>query len=256
MRHYFIAVMLLLGLGAPQLTAEIPTVLTDKIRDGIGVIDLLKDASSAELSTYLSSGVMFLGVDVNEHAAGLESQSSAGIAIKQIELVLTTVDGDVSFTDFYTNTTAMIQEAGASEAQEFYTLFGTTGSSELNGNSDFDISSYDDVIEVRDISVEGEILGATLNVTFVETSGTGANEEFFDFSNGFEEMAILASEDASVIDGAELGLSENDLPATISYSTSTTPMAHTNVPEPSLILALLVGLMAFITGGTNQLYTA
>jgi hypothetical protein len=136
MKQNFAAVFVVLLLAAPHLAADIPTVLTDKIRDGSGVVDLFKDTTSAELSSYLSSGVMFLGVDVNEHAAGLESQSSAGIAIKQVELVLTTADGDISFTDFYTNTTAMIQEAGASEAQEFYTLFGTTGSSELNGKRD------------------------------------------------------------------------------------------------------------------------
>jgi hypothetical protein len=91
-------------------------------------------------------------------------------------------------------------------------------------------------------------------VTFVETSGTGDNEEFFDFSNGYEELAIFAKEDASTVDNADIGLIESDVPSTISYSTSSEPMAHTNVPEPSMVLALLVGVMVLLIGGHNPLY--
>ena len=51
---------------------------------------------------------MFLGVDLNEDASGLEESTSQGVAIKEVELVLTTTEGTFSFTTFYTNTTAMI----------------------------------------------------------------------------------------------------------------------------------------------------
>ena len=118
---------------AVKAWAEIPTVLTDTISKGDGVIDIFKDATGAELEEYLQSGTLYLGVDLNEDASGLESSTSAGVAIKQMELIITTTEGDFSFTEFYTNTTAMIQEAGATEAQEYNTLFGSAGGSDITG---------------------------------------------------------------------------------------------------------------------------
>jgi len=121
-------------LSGRGLQAQIPTVLTDKVFKGSGTIDLLKDVSSAELQQYLTgTGGLLLGVDVNEAADGNESSTSAGIAIKQLELVLRTTAGTFSFSDFFTSTTAMIQEAGTSGAQVFYTVFGKTGSSQITG---------------------------------------------------------------------------------------------------------------------------
>ena len=112
--------------------AEIPTVLTDTIRNGDGVIDIFADASGAELQEYLQSesGTLYLGVDLNEAASGNESSTTAGVAIKEMELIITTTEGDFSFTEFYTNTTAMIQEAGATGTQEYSTLFGSDGGSD------------------------------------------------------------------------------------------------------------------------------
>jgi hypothetical protein len=88
----FISVLL----TAVPAGAEIPTVLTDKIRNGSGVIDVFKDASGAELQDYLQSGTLYLGVDLNEDASGIESSTSAGVAIKQMRLIITTTDGDFS----------------------------------------------------------------------------------------------------------------------------------------------------------------
>jgi hypothetical protein len=43
--------------------AEIPTVLTDRIRHGDGVIDLFKDITGSELMQQLQEGTLYLGVD-------------------------------------------------------------------------------------------------------------------------------------------------------------------------------------------------
>ena len=153
------------------------------------------------------------------------------MAIKEVELILQTSDGDFSFTNFYTNTTAVILESGATEAAEYNTLFGQTGSSQITSTVEgFDLSSFDDVIEIRDISFTGNITGAQIRISFLETAKkAGDNEEFFDFSAGFEDFAILSASDAQLLDNADIGLT--DAPTTVSYTTST--RSGGDIGEPS-----------------------
>jgi hypothetical protein len=226
----YIIVLLLLLMAIPA-RSEIPTVLTDNIKDGDGVIDVFKDVTGAELKEHLQGGTLNLGVDLNEAASGNESSTSAGVAIKEMELVIKTTNGDISFTEFYTNTTAMIQEAGATEAQEYHTLFGSAGGSDITGStSNFDISNFDDVITFENIQIDGEIIGAELRVTFLDTAKTGENETFFDYSAGFEEFAILTSADAAAIESADIGLA--DAPGSVSYNVD----APSGTPEPAWFL--------------------
>jgi len=226
----YIIILALLVTAAPA-GAEIPTVLTDKIRNGDGVIDLFQDVTGDELQQYLQGETMYLGIDLNEDASGNESSTSAGVAIKEMELIIKTTEGDISFTEFYTNTTAMIQEAGSTQASEYYTLFGSAGGSDITGStSSFDLSAFDDVIVLDNIQVSGEIIGAELRVTFLNTDKTGDNETFFDYSAGFEEFAILTSTDASLLDSANIGVA--DAPQTVSYSVD----APSGTPEPAWFL--------------------
>jgi hypothetical protein len=220
--------------------AEIPTVLTDKIRNGDGIIDIFKDATSTELQSYLEGGTLFLGVDINEDASGNESSTSSGVAIKQAELLITTTEGDFSFSEYYTNTTALISETGSTEAQEFNTLFGNSGSNQLTGStSNFDISTFDDVLEIRNVNVTGDILAAELRVTFLDTAQTGDNETFFDYSAGFEEFAILTTSDAKTLDSADIGL--GDAPQNIAYNVS----APSGTPEPQWYLLMALPAVFF-----------
>lgn len=230
--------------------AEVPTVLTDTIKSGSGIIDVMKDVTASELEDTLSGGTLFLGVDINENASGLEKSTSQGVAIKEVELVLRTTEGDFSFTNYYTNTTAMIQESGATEAAEYNTLFGQSGSSQItSGTEGFDLSTFDDVIEVRDISYSGEILGAEIRVTFLDTANkAGDNESFFDYSAGFEDLAILSESDARLLDNANIGLAE--APSTVTYTASTPSggdlSAPSGAPEPALVLlAALAGIFLY-----------
>ena len=97
------SLILALLVTATAAQAQIPTILTDTIKQGDGVIDVIQDVSPASLQDYLSDGTVFLGVDVNEDASGLEKASSQGVAIKEVELLIQTTAGDFSFTSFYTN---------------------------------------------------------------------------------------------------------------------------------------------------------
>jgi len=138
----------------------------------------------------------------------------------------------------------MIQESGAAQAQEFFTMFGSSGGSQITGStSNFDMSQFDDVIEIRDISFTGDIYGAELRMTFLETSGTGANETFFDYSAGYEEFAILTRTDAGILDSANIGLGDS-APQTIAYSQDNLA-APSGTPEPPLFLLLIIPAVFF-----------
>jgi hypothetical protein len=241
-------------LSAFNLQAQIPTTLTDKIYQGSGSIDLLKDVSAAGLESFLSdNGGLLLGVDINENASGNESSDSVGVAIEQMELVITTTEGTFSFTDFYTSTTAMIQEAGTSTPQEFYTMFGKGGSSQLTGGtSGFDLGQFDDVVRLQNVSFEGDLLSASLNVTFLSTAKTSAegNESFFDYSGGFEDFALLGAEDAAVLEAANFGVEA--APSDLSYTeeSPTITLEEAGLPSapgaPTPPLALLVLMAAIV----------
>ncbi len=232
----------LLG-GIVSARAEIPTILTDKIQRGSGVIDLLKNVTSADLGSYLKSNqAMYLAVDVNENASGFESSKSQGVAIKQMSLVLTTSSGDFSFTDFVTGSSAKLLESGSNVAGNYQTLFGTSGSNDLtSATKNFDMSHLDDVITFRNVNYTGDIKSARLEVQFVKTATGGAagtNEDFFDFSGGFEDFAILSNADAKTLQAAAIG--KADAPATVTYTPEATPLSPTVVgpapaPEPVVV---------------------
>lgn len=236
--QYLLALVVLLSGSFAH--AEIPTILTDTIKQGSGTIDVMQDVTAAELGGSLSDGTLYLGVDLNEDASGLESSTSQGVAIKEMELVLTTTEGTFSFSTFYTNTTAIIKEQGLADANEYHTLFGKTGSSQISSSTEgFDLSTFDDVIEIQDISYTGDILDAQIRVTFLDTDKKfGDNEEFFDYSAGFEDFAILSTTDAQTLDNADIGLAE--APTTVTYTASTPSggdiAAPSGAPEPPWIL--------------------
>ena len=77
-------------------------------------------------------------------------------------------------------------------------------------------------------------VGASQNSLPVFTFDAGDNEDFFDYSNGFEEFAILTSPDATLLDSAAIGIS--DSPTAIAYDVS----APSGTPEPPLLLLLAV----------------
>ena len=217
---------------SPVHAQDTSTLLTDKIYQGSGVIDLLKNVSAGTLSSYLkaSSGLL-LGVDVNENAAGNETSNSLGVAIQSMTLRLTTTTGDFAFSDVFTSTTAVMKDANG-VTDTHYTLFGQAGSSQLTSSTTgFNLSSFDDLVELRNVAFTGDILGAKLEVAFVQTAtkAAGANESFFDFSGGFEDFALLSRADALQVEAATIGTA--DAPTTVTY---------TAVPITETILAPVV----------------
>jgi hypothetical protein len=252
MKPVWLASALVVGvLAGATLQAQVPTTLTDKIYKGNGTINLLKDISAANLQNYLTSnGSLFLGADLNEAESGNESRDSVGVAIKQLELVVTTTAGTFSFKDFVTSTTAMIRESGAASAQQFYTMFGKGGSSQLTGGpTGPDLASVDDVIRIRNVSFRGTLLSASLNVAFVDTakSKTQGNETFFDYSGGFEDFALLGKKEALTVETANAGVAA--APSSVIYTLAgptitaveIDPPTAPGAPVPPLGLLLAMG---------------
>lgn len=222
--------------GAQEIVSR---KLTDSIFRGDGVINLLKDISGSQLSQYFdqTGGLLLLGADVNEDNSGNESNSSVGVAIKQVQLSISTTAGDFTFGDFYTSTTAMLRETGGTTSAEYFTMFGQGGSSQLTGASDFDLSSFDDVLWMEKIVLTGTITRADLRVTFLDTPKTRASnpESFFDFSGGFEDFALLATADAVLLEEADIGMAA--APTGVTYTTTESAteaiLAAAPAPEPT-----------------------
>ena len=200
-----IAGIILSGLTS---NATIPTELKDTIKKGSGSIDLLRNVTSPELEAYLKGGTMSLGIDINEASKGAETPTMQGIAIKDLELVLQTARGQMTFDNFYTNTSATILETGSQSTQTFSTAFGRTGSNGITSSGFFNL---DDVIYVSGIDLNGaSITGAEIRINFVETaSNAGFNEEFFDYSAGFEDFAILDDATAQKIEASSNTIAAN-----------------------------------------------
>jgi len=253
--RYVFAIIACSFWGFTSASGQLLVALTDRIHRGSGEIDLLKDIGGADLASLLNQdGTLFLGVDLNEDARGNESRDSVGVAIKEMELLITTTAGTFSFRDFFTTTTAMIIEEGTSEAQNFYTLFGRNGSSEITGSTgDPALDRYDDVVQINNVVFEGEILSARLTVNFLNTSTqfAGENETFFDFSNGFEDFAILGRSQAAQLESANFGV--ETAPGTISYTQTESPLlaesssgAAPGAPAPPGLLLAALGVYVLI----------
>lgn len=226
-RNSMIAGCLLFWLSPYLATAQTVSsqTLSDKIYKGDGVINLLNDIKGSQLSDYFqqTGGMLLLGADVNENQSGNENKNSLGVAIKQVQLNISTTKGDFTFADFFTSTTAMLRQNGGKTAQQYQTIFGTAGSSTLTSSTKtFDLSRYDDVLWLEKISFAGDILSASLRISLLETptSKATANEEFFDFSGGFEDFALLSVADAVILEKANLGM--DDLPDGIEFKGNTT----------------------------------
>ena len=219
--------------GAQEIVSR---SLTDAIFRGDGVINLLKDISGSQLTQYFNQtgGLLLLGADINEDNSGNESSTSLGVAIKQVQLSISTTNGDFTFGDFYTSTTAMLREAGSTTSSEYYTMFGQGGSSQLTGAGGVDLSSFDDVLWLEQIMLTGTITRAELNITFLETpsSRSSSAESFFDFTGGFEDFALLSTADAVLLEEADIGIAA--APSGVTYSTteSATEAIAAAAPEP------------------------
>lgn len=202
--------------------------LTDVIKSqGTGNIDLFKDVSAEQLEQYRldNGGMLVLAVDINENSSGSETSTSQGVAVKRVVLDIMFDDGSQLLLDSssspdccFTETQALVAEAPSETRELYYTLLGESGSSRIaatNATQEiFDGALKIEVSQALFDPTAKSAVSADLQIVLLQTSDQlGDPEEYYDFSGGFEDLALLNAEDAAFID--DYGAGREEAPAVI-----------------------------------------
>lgn len=193
----------------------------DTIQQGSAVIDLFKaqhssddlTASALEALRQDHNGMLVFAVDVNENASGTEKATSQGVALASATLTFTTPIGTVSYTDFSTPTYTLVAPENDTTRSFYHTLIGESGSSRITGSTNSDITSIFDALIKFPIDIDlSNVTSATLTIELLQTNGAmGDPEAFYDFSGGFEDVAVLNAVDATFIEELAPGVDEAPL---------------------------------------------
>jgi LruC domain-containing protein len=184
--------------------------LSDVIKsNGSGDIDPLKDTTATNLEQLRldNGGELVFAVDVNEAAAGSEKASCQGITVASATLQLT-IDGvEYQFSDFSTRTRTLAAIQGSSNRLPYYTLIGDAGSNRISTDTTSDLVTVFDA--TLRFPVDRDLSGTTrarLVVGLLDTHvALGDPEAFYDYSNGFEDVALLTAADAAYLDNLAAG---------------------------------------------------
>lgn len=196
--------------------------LNDVISQGYGVIDITEPSqnrpnlSMATLELYRqdNNGALVFAVDVNEAANGTEKAASQGVAVDYIQLSITQQGNTTTYTSFTTETQSLLRKAGSTTPALYYTLLGDSGSARITNSSNSDIngSSFDSTLRIpvdQDLSLADS---AILVIKFLDTdNNTGDPEAFYDYSNGYEDIALISAADAAYLDELQAGSAEAPL---------------------------------------------
>lgn len=223
-KHISAFTSLFLLLGFTQFTGaqDLQSVrLSDVIKSqGTGNIDLLKDVTPEALENYRvdNGGFLIFGVDINEDASGTEKASSQGVAIKSVRFTGTYDDGSQLILDStqdccFSETQALLAEAPDEIRQPFFTLLGESGSSRISSSNSiqdsFDSTLKVKIPEVLHDPVSRSLAAAALQVVLLQTNDSlGDPEAFYDFSAGFEDLALLNATDSVFVDSYGAGRDE------------------------------------------------
>jgi len=194
------------------------TRLKETISKGTGDINLLlaqgnKAISPATLEHLRSenNGDLVLGVDVNEAASGTEKAATQGVAIEALLLTVSTDEGVYEYTNFSTQTKSSLAKTSTESRQFYHTLIGRTGSNNITG-SGLNGTSFDATLR---IPVDIDLSSANsvhLAITLLETNeDLGDPEAFYDYSAGFEDLALLIASDAEYLDTQAAGQADAPL---------------------------------------------
>lgn len=203
----FLAACLMAVTAGVAYTQSVSSVrLTDTVVKGVGDIDLLKNVSPAALEALRAAngGRLVLGVDVNEAANGTEKAASQAVAVADGWLEVT-LPGGVKRTyghagAFWTETRALVAPAGTNNRAPYYTLLGESGSSRITSNSSIQ-SILDSTLKIAVPDDIGNADSAVLRVRFLDPNvKLGDPEAFYDFTAGFEDLALLSPQDAAYLD--------------------------------------------------------
>lgn len=150
---------------------------------------------------------MVFAIDINEASNGSEKAESQGVAVLEAWLDVR-IDGiKYRFTDYTTKTQSVLAENGSENRQMYYTLIGETGSSRITSNGgDIDGSSFDSTLSMP-INIDiSQATSAYVHFQLLQTNTKlGDPEAFYDYTAGFEDVAIISYEDATYLDELAAG---------------------------------------------------
>lgn len=193
------------------------TKLLDVIKaNGSGNINLFTPFNSKRILNSVvleefrqnNNGKIVFSIDVNEASRGLEKASTQAVTIESAVLIFVINNIEYQYNEYSTRTKALVAKKGSTQRKMYSTLLGSTGSNRITSNtySDINGSSFDSTLSFpipQDIS---EATTAKLIINFLETnSSLGEPEKFYDFSNGYEDIAIITNDDAVYLNDLKSG---------------------------------------------------
>lgn len=217
----------LLMLSLPAVAQE-SVRLEDTIKSGIGNINALVGQGKVAISPIDiealridNNGYVVLGVDINEAASGTEKAETQGVTVESVALTAM-INGEVkTYTEFKTQTQSIVAKAGSENRESYYTLIGATGSNTITG-SNIDGSGYDSTLAIKVGDVLSGASAITLSIRLLDTNvSLGDPEAFYDYSAGFEDLALLNAADKAYLDEQAAGRDEAPLVVLTETTTDT-----------------------------------
>ena len=214
----FAASVLMAGI----VNAQDSVRLTDVIKSGgTGNINFFKDVTAEQLEQLRvdNGGEIVIGVDVNESANGTEKASTQAVTLGSLTLTVTYSDNTQKVYDLAsgcctTETQALVAEAPDTLRLPHYTLLGESGSSRITANNAIQ-GAFDSTIKIQidsslyDVAQGIEATSVIANISWLNTNtDLGDPEAFYDYTNGFEDLALLNAVDTAFIDDYAAGQDE------------------------------------------------
>ena len=214
----FAATVLMAGIANAQESVQ----LTDVIKSsGTGNINFFKDVSAEQLEQLRldNDGSIVIGVDVNESASGTEKAATQAVTLGALTLTVTFSDNTQKVYDLAsgcctTETQALVAEDPDTLRLPRYTLLGESGSSRITANNAIQ-GAFDSTIKIAvndtlfDPAQGIEATAVIANISWLDTNtALGDPEAFYDYTNGFEDLALLNAVDTTFIDDYGAGQDE------------------------------------------------
>ncbi len=233
-----IATLAVAGISAVQAATSVKLKDVIAAQSGTGAIDLFNpqdpkaviNGPALEALRSEAGGKLVFGVDINEAANGTEKATTQAVTVKSVTLTVALGSGTKTYqsttpTDpdncCTTETqTALLAAAGSTQRQgPYFTLIGHTGSNGITG--DKTLNGIDSTLTVKVPDDLTDAKSAILTIVLLQTNtGLGDPEAFYDFSGGFEDLALLNVPAANTINAEAAGRAEAPL------------MTPTNPPPP------------------------
>lgn len=276
MKAVAVAAALCCGIWGQALAAD-SSPLTETIKQGTGDMPLTS-ALANQLTTYVAQynkssatdagrRAISFGVDINENASGTEKSTTQAITVEYAWLEVIK-PGSTKFygkapagttteagSGFYTETQAWVMKKAGTTREKMYTLLGRSGSAQISGATDLQ-NNFDSTLKI--VIPEGvDLSGATSAKLYVRLADLkvtlGDPEQFYDFTGGFEDVALLNKTDSDFLDttAAKLAprteapggviLSPEGTSTQLNNSTVSTPPALSWIQKPGSGIYNLVG---------------